>query len=57
MSKSRKLIRTERKELFTCKEENSKNRIPLSITYNRTLPNIFKIVKENWNILQIKTEF
>ena len=53
----KKVNRTERKELFTCKEENSKNRIPLSITYNRTLPNIFKIVKENWNILQIKTEF
>ena len=34
--------RIERKELFTCKEKkNNKNRIPLSITYNRTrtLPN------------------
>ena len=47
----------ERKELFTCKEKsNSKNRIPLSITYIRTLPNICKIVNRNWNILQINTE-
>ena len=46
-----------RKELFTCKEKNNKNRIPLSTTYNRTLPNISKIVRRNWNILQINTEF
>ena len=57
MSKSRKLIELKEKELFTCKEKNNKNRIPLSITYNRTLPNISKIVNRNWNILQINTEF
>ena len=39
--------RIERKELFTCKEKYYKNRIPLSITYNRTLPNISKIVNRN----------
>ena len=40
--------RIERKELFACKEENNdKNRIPLSITYNRTLPDIYKIVNRN----------
>ena len=56
MSKSRKLI--ELKRLFTCKEKmNNKNRIPLSITYNRALPNISKIMNRNWNILQINTEF
>ena len=53
----KKVDRIERKELFTCKEKNSKSRIPLSITYNRTLPNISKIVNRNWNILQINTEF
>ena len=53
----KKVDRTERKELFTCKEKSNKNRISLSITYNRTLPNISKIVNRNWNILQINTEF
>ena len=54
----KKADRIEGKELFTCKEKNNnKNRIPLSITYNRTLPNISKIVNRNWNILQINTEF
>ena len=44
----KKVDRIERKELFTCKEKNNnKNRIPLSITYNRTLPNISKIVNRN----------
>ena len=56
--KIKKVDRIERKELFTCKEkDNNKNRIPLSITYNRTLPNISKIVNRSWNILQINTEF
>ena len=40
----KKVNRIERKELFTCKGKNNKNRIPLSVTYNRTLPNISKIV-------------
>ena len=53
----KKVDRIERKELFTCKEKNNKNRIPLSITCNRTFPNISKIVSINWNILQINTEF
>ena len=51
-----KVDRIERKELFTCKEKK-KNRIPLSITYKRILPNISKIVNRNWNILQISNEF
>ena len=54
----KKVDRIERKELFTCKEKmNNKNRIPLSITYNRTLPNISKIVNRNWNILQLNIKF
>ena len=53
----KKADRIERKELFTCKEKDEKNRILLLITYNRTLPNMSKIVNRNWNILQINTEF
>ena len=53
MSKSRKLIELKEKKLFASKE---KNRIPLSITYYRTLPNSSKIVNRNWNILQINTK-
>ena len=34
----KKVDRTEGKELFTNKENSNKTRIPLSITYNRTLP-------------------
>ena len=41
----KKVDRTEREELFTCKEKNNKNRIPLPITYNKTLPNISTITK------------
>ena len=45
------------------KEKNyleKKNRVPLSITYGRTLPNISKIkncAKKNCNIVQINTKF
>ena len=53
----KRVDRIGRKELLTCKEKDNKNRIPLSITYNRTLHNISKIVNRNWNILQINTEF
>ena len=54
----KKTDRIERKELFTCKEKNNnKNRIPLSITYNRTLRDISKCVSRNCHILQINTEF
>ena len=46
-----KVDKIERKELFTNKENSNKNRIPLSITYNRTLSVVSKI------ILQINTQF
>ena len=52
----KKVDRIKRKELFTCKENNNKDRIALSITRNRTLLNISKIVNRNWNILEINTE-
>ena len=47
----------EREELLKSKVKNNKNRIPLSIRYYRTLPNIPKIVNRNWNILEVNTEF
>ena len=54
----KKVDTIKRKELFTCKEKNSnKKRIPLSITHNRTPPNISKIGDRNWNIFQINTDF
>ena len=54
----KKVDRSEREERFACKEKKSnKSIIPLSITYNRALPNISKIVNRNWNILQINTKF
>ena len=31
--------------------------IPLVFTYNRFLPNITKIIRKNWNILQINENF
>ena len=33
------------------------NRIPLILTYNRTLPNVKKVLGNNWNLLQINKEF
>ena len=51
----KKIDTIERKELFKNKEKNNKNRIPQS--YNRALPNKFKIVNRNWNILQTNTEY
>ena len=52
-----KVDRIERKELFTNKEKSNQNRIPLSIKYNRTLPNTSKILDRSWDFLQINTEF
>ena len=43
----KKVDRIERKKLFTSKEKSNINRIPLSITYNRTLSNISKIMNRN----------
>ena len=58
MSKSRKLIELKEKNYsHITKKNNNKNSIPLSITYNRTLPNISKIGNRNWNILEINNKF
>ena len=58
MSKSKKLIELREKNYsHITKKNNNKNSIPLSITYNRTLPNISKIWNRNWNILEINTKF
>ena len=56
MSKSRKLIEMKEKNYSKLKKK-LQNRIQLLITYNRTLPNLSKIVNRNSNILQINTEF
>ena len=57
MSTSRKLVELKEKKHSQVTKKKSKNRIPLSISYNRTLPNISKIVNRNWQILQINTKF
>ena len=46
-----------KKKLFTNKEKTNINRIPLFITYNRTLPKISNIVSRNWNVLQVSNKF
>ena len=48
----------ERKVLLQNNEKgNSKKNIPLVLTYNRMIPNISEVVRKNWHILQINTEF
>ena len=39
------------------KGKKTTNRIPLILTYNRTLPDVKKVTANNWNLLQIKKEF
>ena len=43
-------------DLLTQNKE-PKYRIPLTLTYNRTLPNVKVTGKKHWNILQINNEF
>ena len=50
-----KLNNTDRKDLFSNKEENIKDRIPCLITCNRKLPMVRKIINKHWNILQINS--
>ena len=57
MSKSRNTIELKEKNYFHGKKNNNENIIPLSITYDRRLPNISIIVNRNSNILQINTDF
>ena len=43
----------DRSTLMSYKEKTPTNRIPLIVTYNRTLPNLNEIVSSTWNHLQI----
>ena len=43
---------TKRKQLLSTNYRTMQNRIPMSITYNRSLPNISNIFTKNWSILQ-----
>ena len=46
-----------REALLTSKQKIAdKPRIPLALKFNRTLPNIKKIVDEHWHSLQINPE-
>ena len=49
----------EHKHLTENKEKKKKktNRIPLILTYNRTLPDVVKLSTYNWNLLQINKKF
>ena len=42
-----------RKQLLSTYKKTIQNRIPVSINYNRYLPNISNTITKNWNILQI----
>ena len=42
-----------RSDLMSYKEKTRTSRIPLIVTYNRTLPNLKKIISSTWNHLQI----
>ena len=48
-----KVKNMKRKQLLLTNKRTIQNRIPVSINYNRYLPNISKIITKNWNILQI----
>ena len=46
-------VKNMKKKLLSTNKRTKQNRIPVSITYNRYLPNISNIIIKNWNILQI----
>ena len=47
----------QRMTLLNPKEENSKNIIPFITTYNRTLPEVKKVLSKHWGLLQINEKF
>ena len=47
----------DRKNLLEEKAKQQSNRIPLVLTYNRTLPNVKRAISNNWNLLHINQEF
>ena len=42
-----------RKKLLATNKRTIRNRIPVSITYNRSLPNTSNLITKNWSILEI----
>ena len=48
-----KVKNIKRRQLLLTNKKTTQNRIPVSITYHKYLPNISKIFTKNWNILQI----
>ena len=47
----------DRKKLLEEKAKKQSNRIPLVLTYNRTLPNVKRAISNNWNLLHVNQEF
>ena len=47
----------DRKKLLEEKAKKQSNRMPLILTYNRTLPNVKRAISNNWNLLHINQEF
>ena len=47
----------DRKKLLEEKAKKQSNRIPLVLTYNRTLPNVKRAISNNWNLLHINQKF
>ena len=47
---------TDQKGFVRKKEKSNKERIPCLITYKRKLPNMRKVLKKYWNVLQINQE-
>ena len=47
----------DRRKLLEEKAKKQSNRIPLVLTYNRTLPNVKRAISNNWNLLHINQEF
>ena len=43
----------QRENLLKNRKKKGPNRLPLVVTYNRTLPNLGAIINKHWNILQI----
>ena len=46
-----------RNELLNKIKTSNTERLPLTVTYNRTLPDLKKRIDKNWNILQIEPKF
>ena len=47
----------DKKNLLEEKAKKQSNRIPLVLTYDRTLPNVKRAISNNWNLLHINQEF